>query len=232
MEDRPLLILVPLYYEAAVLANALGLAWEKPTNSAMGSFCTFANVRMHVIGPGAQVLPDLQDEPVAIILAGLAGALDPSLQNGNILIDSDMKISDENPIFTSARAAHLIAQMRITSTPQEKAKLFRATGAAAVDMESDVVRDFARQLGVPLIILRAISDRADEGLDEIVGTFVNAEGRTTPLRILLGLIRHPSLIGQLIHLQRSSAEALMRLSEALRALLESGALDNLQPVDG
>jgi hypothetical protein len=232
MEERPLLILVPLHYEAAVLAHALGLAWEKSTNSAMGSFCTFADVRLHVIGPGAQVLPDVQDEPVAIILAGLAGALDPSLQNGNVIIDSGVKISDENPIFASARAALLIAQTRITSTPQEKAKLFRETGAAAVDMESGVVRGFANELGAPLIILRAISDRADESLDAVVGTFVNAEGRTAPLRILLGLIRHPSVIGMLIRLQRTSAEALMRLSESLRILLESGALDDLQPVDG
>jgi adenosylhomocysteine nucleosidase len=231
MESRPLIILVPLHYEAAVLASALELTWEKSTNSAMGSFCTFAKVQLHVIGPGAQVLPELQDEPCAIILAGLAGALDPSLQNGNVIIDSGVKISDENPIFTSARAAHLIAQTRITSTPEEKSQLFAATGAAAVDMESDVVRDFANDLGLPLIILRAISDRADEGLDAIVETFVNADGRTTPLRILLGLIRRPSLIGQLIRLQRNSTEALMRLSEVMRTLLESGFLNDLQPLD-
>ena len=222
MEERPLFILVPLVYEAAFVAHALGLTLEKTQQSALGSFCTFADVRLHVIGPGAQALPDIDDNACAIVLAGLAGALDPSLQIGNVLIDAEPKIFSNHPIFGSARAARFVHQTRITATAREKAELFRRTGAAAVDMESEPVRQLAARMGLPLIILRAISDTADESLDPLIGTFVTPQGRTSLPRILLTLLRHPGLVFRLTSLQRSSVTAMASLAEALTILLREG----------
>src|SRR4051812_38922885 len=162
MEERPLFILVPLFYEAIFLSRALGLRFEKVQQLALGSFCMFANVRMHVIGPGAQTLPQIDDDACAIVLAGLAGGLDPSLRKGDGGIRAEPQIFSNPPDFGSARAARLTCQTRIIGAPQQKAELFRTTGAAAVDMERDAVRNLAVELGVPLIILRAISDTADE----------------------------------------------------------------------
>jgi hypothetical protein len=115
-----------------------------------------------------------------------------------------------------------MCQTRSAATPQEKADLFRATGCAAVDMESGPVRELAAGLGVPLIILRAISDAADESLDPLICSFVTADGRTSVGRVLLTLLRHPGLLPSLLRLQRNSALAMSKLAEALTTLLREG----------
>ncbi len=73
---------------------------------------------------------------------------------------------------------------KIVSTPTEKAELFRQTGALAVDMESDRVRKWAGENGIPFIGIRAISDTADEALDPAVVGLVDEMGDQDRCRLL------------------------------------------------
>ena len=110
-------------------------------------------------GSGAAHMPtDLQDAPVAaIIMAGLAGGLDPILGIGDIVID------DCPPGWIPDlphRIGKIVTSPTMVSTPADKQKLFEQTGALAVDMENEIVRAAALKIGVPFVSIRAISDTA------------------------------------------------------------------------
>ncbi|MGH8047117.1 MAG: hypothetical protein ACREKL_07715 [Chthoniobacterales bacterium] len=88
--------------------------------------------------------------PERVISSGFAGALVPGLVVGKIVCDAD------GTRFASADA--------VLATAREKRDFRERTGADAVDMETDAIRDVCAAAGVPLKILRAISDGADDEL--------------------------------------------------------------------
>src|SRR5438552_5421350 len=127
------LILTALRYEAAALSH-LG--------------------RVDVIGIAATRLSEVNlDHTSLLVIAGLAGALNPSLRIGDVLID-------KRSIETSGRRCRFYCSKTVISRPGEKSELFRATGASVVDMESDAVFALARERNIPFVSIRAISDAA------------------------------------------------------------------------
>jgi adenosylhomocysteine nucleosidase len=141
-------------------------------------------------------------------MAGLAGALDPGLKIGDVVMDD---ATTRGRIYT---ADHLIA------TPAEKAALFRQTGALAVDMENAIVRRAAEAAGIPFIGIRAISDTADQAIDPAVLTIADEVGRPKPLAIAMLLIRRPGMAAKLRRLQADSHRALAALGAAVKTLIE------------
>src|SRR3954454_5641942 len=89
------------------------------------------DVRVCVIGLRATRVPADVPRDAIHVLAGLAGGLDPALKVGDVVIDAADAAIATGRIHTSP---HPI------TTPVEKAKLFRVTGARAVDMEADRLR--------------------------------------------------------------------------------------------
>ena len=179
----------------------------------------FIHVEVHLIGIGAIRLPQLSDaRPFdGLIMAGLAGALDPSLQVGDIVID------DCPPAYLPNlphHAGRIIVAPAIVATPHDKQALFEQTHALAVDMESEAARDFARGLNVPFISLRAISDTAHETLHPAVINMVNAFGQPRPLSIATALLRQPSLIPQLTQLKKNADYASQQLAAAVASIIE------------
>ena len=179
--------------------------------------------RFHTVGVAAKHLPvaDQLTDISLIIMCGVAGALDPSQRLGDVVLDAPLEFASPLRRGKIHTASHIIA------TPQQKAELFKSTGASAVDMEQAVVQAFADQHQIPLIGLRAISDTASETLDPKVVQFVDDLGRPKPVNIAMGLIRQPTLIPYLRRLNANTKYALLQLSEALEAILttiEQGAL--------
>jgi hypothetical protein len=162
-----------------------------------------------VIGIRAVRLP-VQVDASAIIMAGFAGALDPSLRIGDVVYDTPPR-GPSGSIHTSGE---------LVATVQEKALLFRSTSARAVDMENAIVRQFAGRMGVPFFGIRAISDTADEAIDPRILRFVDERGRLRPAALAGGLLRRPALIPALNRLRINSNIAGRSLAEALRFFLE------------
>lgn len=132
----------------------------------------------------------------ALLCWGVAGALDPALRCGDVLLASEvicasalaLQLPNVRPIAVPAQArvrtseswrselardlqrhgpilqAPLLTSAELVCEPQQKARLFRETGAVAVDMESAAVGVVARLHGVPFLALRVIADTA---LDEM-----------------------------------------------------------------
>jgi hypothetical protein len=172
---------------------------------------------LFTIGMGAVRIPDLSGQFVAgIIMAGLAGALDPSLKIGDVVIDQSStwrgsKVAQKKVWFHSVD--HPVV------TPEEKQELFGQTGAAVVEMENNAVKKAAKAYGIPFLGIRAISDTASESIDPAVLDFVDPYGKVRMKSLVGGVARRPSLIKELRRLSRSSRVALDALGKAMHEIL-------------
>ena len=146
----------------------------------------------------------------AVLLAGLAGGLDPSLAVGDLILDADGEFGLRRGAIHTAAG--------IVSTPDAKARLFARTGAAAVDMEGLAARRFANNLNLPFLHLRAISDAATDSLDPALLGWVDPFGKPRPFAAAAGLLRDPRRVAGVVRLARASQMALRCLSAGVRIL--------------
>jgi 4-hydroxy-3-methylbut-2-enyl diphosphate reductase len=117
-------------------------------------------------------LPQLKaTNPEAVVVAGVAGGVDPSLRPGDVVVASEVR--DERGRTVLRGAAPLVAELRrmglrvrtgpmvscdrVVGGAEERARL-AATGAVAVDMESAAV--VRATVGVPTAVVRVIVDTA------------------------------------------------------------------------
>jgi adenosylhomocysteine nucleosidase len=91
----------------------------------------------------------------------------------------------------------------------EKQALGTVSGAIAVDMESAAIAQAAGERGVPFLLVRAVSDRADEDLPMDFNLWFAPFG---PLRCSLQILKHPSSVRGLYGMKRHADQA----SESLR----------------
>jgi hypothetical protein len=214
---RRLVILTAITLEARAVAGAWGLPVPKP-GKPVRTDSVVPSIEIHLVGIRAHRLPaNLTDPPISgILMAGLAGALDPSLIAGDVIID------DCPPAWLPAtpfRTGKIIVSPTIVSTPGDKRRLFERTNALAVDMESAATRTLAAKLNVPFVSIRAISDTAAESLDPAVLSMVDEFGNPRPLSIAAALIRRPSLVPRLKQLGANSKLAAANLAAAITSIV-------------
>lgn len=119
----------------------------------------------------------LAEGATALLSYGTAGALAPELAPGTLLlperiayhgtvraVDASWRQRIAARLSPAPVAGLLLTQSRPLVTVADKADAFRATGAAAVDMESGAVLEVADAAGVPGLVLRAVIDGAATAL--------------------------------------------------------------------
>jgi adenosylhomocysteine nucleosidase len=154
-------------------------------------------------------------KPGLVIGAGFAGGLDPRLHAGDTVRES----------FSAPRASGtsaILSRGDPVETTDEKESLFRATGARVVDMETEILAAECDACGVPLIVVRAVSDTADEALPVPFGVWFDVvRQRVRPLALIGFLIRSPSKIAPFarfaLRLPRVAAALARAIEETLRA---------------
>jgi hopanoid-associated phosphorylase len=177
-----------------------------------------------------------------IVSFGTAGGLAPDLQPGALVI-ADAIDGPFGRVPTDAEwSARLVAALRDTPVrprvmrgllaavgapvvgAQEKASLFRAKGALAVDMESHIAAAFAAARGVPFAVCRAIVDPAWRTLPRAATAGLRDDGTTAIVPILRELLRQPSQLGALLQLAGDARAARTTLIQARHAFERSGVL--------
>jgi adenosylhomocysteine nucleosidase len=135
-----------------------------------------------------RALADLR--ATSILVIGYAGALDPDLRQGELVVverahllaeelrnvplseislGSSWQLAGAEELFTLARGAGLtvsrgtaLTSSSIIGVPEHKRVLFQRFGAAIVDMETAALARVASTLAIPLSCVRAVSDEADD----------------------------------------------------------------------
>lgn len=149
-----------------------------------------------------------------IVSAGIAGALDPSLNAGDVVID-------HKPL-PQAHHGQIIGQDHIAATAAEKAALYAATGALAVDMESHIAARVAARHGLPFIAIRTISDTADESLPPAALVGMSPDGSMALGKVLMSLARQPGQMPALIITGRNAEAAFRALRQVSAAIATLG----------
>ena len=172
--------------------------------------------------------------PSLVVSWGLCGGLDPRLRPGDLILGAEV-VSDEGAVRTDEAVTASLAQRlggagarvvveRLAAsdapvlTAAAKAELRRATGAAAVDMESLIAGQYALEQRVPFAILRAVADPAERALPPLALKAVAADGGINVQAVIGELIRSPSQFAGLRALAADSRAAFRALKRC-RGLL-------------
>jgi adenosylhomocysteine nucleosidase len=157
-----------------------------------------------------------------IVSSGLAGSLKPEIvpeeivapkRVGTLRDASGVSLSTGPISFAECRGARIIATLltsdHIIESHEEKNRL--SNFADAVDMESfHVARKFTDE-GVPVAIIRAISDGSDEDLPVDFTKCLTSAGRVKSSALLKELLERPARIPELIRFGRQSRSAARKL---------------------
>jgi adenosylhomocysteine nucleosidase len=108
------------------------------------------------------------------------------------------------------RIGTVVSSETVIWQAEEKHRLQRVTGATGLDMESAALAEMAQERGLPMAIVRTVSDLADEDLPLDFNLFLRPTGW---IKGMQALIVHPSSLVGLNRLRKQSRVAADRLTE-------------------
>ena len=171
--------------------------------------------------------------PAALLGLGIAGALSADLAAGDLLAarrirsgSGDAPVPDERllarAIALGATAGTLLNVERPAVAAGEKAALalsLDGAGPAAADMESAAWAHAAASRGIPYLVVRAISDRAEEGLPAYLARCLGEDGGIRRSSVAAHALLQPGTIPALLALRRRVRECGEKLSLFLERFL-------------
>jgi len=174
----------------------------------------------------------------ALLSFGLAGALDPALAAGAVLLPA--AVTDGAGTVHAAydpwrerlaalQLAHgntqalivegaLLSVAEPLTTAQGKSQARARTGAVAVDMESFAIAQVAADQGVKFAVARVVVDTAADSLPGVVLQATDVRGEVDYRRLASGLLRRPPELLALLRLAQRYRVAM----RSLRALAAAG----------
>ena len=166
-----------------------------------------------------------------LVSYGYAGALDPALRAGDLLIG--LSISNEDTTLESddgavqqliskikrtddirVRSSLLYAAPSIVKSRMQKSDLRRKGGWDAADMESLAIGCAAQQHGLSFFIVRAIVDTADVSLPDSLSKMVDERGAIRRTTALWEILKKPLEVPK----YRGLAKAHKRADRSLRCV--------------
>src|SRR6476469_7148288 len=169
----------------------------------------------------------LEDQQFDLLIStGFAGALTDEMQIGDLLLAKNFSTIELNdrcslsglPIHT----ADLLTTPALIDSSEERNNVARASGADAVDMETEFIARACAAHGVPLLSLRVITDTPREPLPAPPHVLFDIQQqRTDALRLAGFFVAHPRHITQLIQFAKRIARARTALADALVKVLRN-----------
>jgi adenosylhomocysteine nucleosidase len=164
--------------------------------------------------------------PSILLGAGVAGALSPDLAFGEILVarricdasgeapQPDAALSQRAASIPGIRGGALFSADRMVVAARERSELAARIGddPAAVDMESAGWARVASARGIPYVVVRAVSDTADEDLPAYLSRCYDPDGGIRRARVVLHALAMPGSVPRLLAMRRRVRECGVRLS--------------------
>jgi adenosylhomocysteine nucleosidase len=165
----------------------------------------------------------LRTEPVdRVVMIGVAGALDPTLQVGDLVVPelvvdrATSKGHRPEPVQPVEPHGKMLTSAKMQSDPADLSR-HAADGVIALDMETAAVAAVSERHGVPWSVFRGISDRVQDGIvDESTLALTKPDGSPNLKEVVKMVATRPSMVPKLIKLGRDS-------QKAVRASVEAGA---------
>jgi nucleoside phosphorylase len=171
------------------------------------------------------------------VSSGLAGALRPEYQPGDILAAKEVQaISGKRVVASDAKLVQLAEEHgaravgsfysadRVIGWASEKRELGKV--ADAVEMEGGEVMYEARAFGARVVAIRGISDAAHEDLPLDFNRVMTAAGEVSIRKVLGEVVRHPNAAPALVRFGKQSRMAADKLGAFLDRYLE-GVISSL-----
>ena len=125
-----------------------------------------------------------------------------------------------------ARVGTVVSSGTVVWQAEEKRRLRRVTDATGLDMESAALAAAAQERGLPMAIVRTVSDLVDEDLPLDFNLFLRPTGWVKGMQALIG---HPSSLVGLNRLRKQSRVAADRLTEWFQHYAETGSASSRSP---
>jgi adenosylhomocysteine nucleosidase len=182
----------------AVHTGTIGNADVVATTTGIGTaLAVAATERLLALGPFDRVM-----------VVGIAGGVGPSVAVGDVVIPEIVIDGTTGPEYRPAPLDAPPPRGTIVTSDDfiiDSARLDQliAQGVVAVDMETGSCAATCAAHGVPWSTVRAISDRAEEGDDEMPG-LANADGSPNGAAIAKYFARHPGRIPYMLKVGRGA----------------------------
>jgi adenosylhomocysteine nucleosidase len=167
--------------------------------------------------------------PQLLISAGFAGAVGNDLAAGDLILSrnfSDQRLLTTSEGLLEGRPVHvvkLLTTKTVVDSSAAREEIGRASGAAAVDMETEIIAAECAARGIPLLSLRAISDTPARPLPAPPDVLFDLQRQRTNFPGLsIYVLRHPMVVPRLIGFARQVSRARQNLTDALVAILCGG----------
>jgi len=197
---------------------------------------------LHVAGMGpknaaakAEAAIRSTDKPDAVAIIGLCGGLTESLSEGTVVAYTDClsTVAGEPPLRCCRRRSDVVLEMlasariscgqavgvtasRIATTRDERLSLAKS-GATVVDMESYCIARVALVHGVPVVVLRVVSDSVDRKLPDL-NRALDDGGALDNRKALKVALASPL---KTVRLLAANRRAMQRLKPALEVALKA-----------
>ncbi len=171
---------------------------------------------------------ELVSRGATILLSfGLAGGLAPSLKPGVLVLGTHVTDKtgrkwpcDEKLLMLMEKALDGVTKGGVFGSdvlmpgPEQKKPLYKTTGCAIVDMESQIVAEAAARHGIPFGVLRGVSDTVEEIFPEAAHAGIRPDGSINLPATLLSLAKNPLQLPSLLRLFANTAQVLKNLEKA------------------
>ena len=170
----------------------------------------------------------------ALIVVGVAGGLEPGLQAGAVVVAHAVHngtglVGEPDREWLSLALQRegtvegtVLSSSGIAIDPESKSRLrleLESEGPAVVDLESATYAREAVARSIPYLVLRAVSDTADETLPLDFNRFRGPDGRIDRHRVLRHALLHPGLLPRLLALRNRVHECAQQLADITESLL-------------